>query len=345
MKKLIIIGGGFAGSKIAKELENNFKTTLIDGKNYFEFTPGILRTLVNPEHGEKIQVLHKDYLKKTKIIKDCAEKVTKKYVTTKNNGKINFDYLAICSGSSYSVPFKDQEIILTKRSEDLIKFHEKLEKANKITIIGGGIVGVELAAEIIGKYKNKEICLIHSKDKLMERNNLKSSKYAEKFLRERKVKLLLNDEAKNTSGKIIYTLKNKKIKTDMIFLCVGITPNSDFLDKKSLNVLSKRKTIKVNKYLQVENSKNIFSAGDIIEIKEEKTAQAAENQADIVIKNIQCLEKNKPLKAYIPKKRPMIISLGKYNGIFESKNMVLTGILPAFLKYLVEKKTMIRYGK
>ena len=67
MKKLVIIGGGFAGSLIAKNCENYFDTTLIDSKDFFEFTPGILRTIVQPSHAKKIQVLHKEYLKKTKV--------------------------------------------------------------------------------------------------------------------------------------------------------------------------------------------------------------------------------------------------------------------------------------
>jgi len=39
----------------------------------------------------------------------------------------------------------------------------------------------------------------------------------------------------------------------------------------------------------------------------------------------------------------LIISLGKYDGIFVYKNFVITGLIPAFLKYLVEKKTLFKY--
>ncbi|PIZ83168.1 FAD-dependent oxidoreductase, partial [Candidatus Pacearchaeota archaeon CG_4_10_14_0_2_um_filter_05_32_18] len=46
MKNIVIIGGGFAGAKIAKALENYYGTVFIDDKDYFEFTPGILKTIV-----------------------------------------------------------------------------------------------------------------------------------------------------------------------------------------------------------------------------------------------------------------------------------------------------------
>ena len=68
MEKVVIIGGGFTGAKCAKRLENDFSVTLIDTKDYYEFTPGILRTIINPNHTRHIQILHKDYLKKTNII-------------------------------------------------------------------------------------------------------------------------------------------------------------------------------------------------------------------------------------------------------------------------------------
>ena len=75
MRKLIIIGGGFAGAKIAKTLENKFDVTLIDSKDYFEFTPSILRAIIDTKHLKKIQILHKDYLKKSKIIKEYVKEI------------------------------------------------------------------------------------------------------------------------------------------------------------------------------------------------------------------------------------------------------------------------------
>ena len=68
MKKIIVIGGGFAGSYIARKLEKDFDVILIDSKDYFEFTPGILRTIVESEHIKKIQILHTHYLKRAVIV-------------------------------------------------------------------------------------------------------------------------------------------------------------------------------------------------------------------------------------------------------------------------------------
>ena len=194
MKRLVIIGGGFAGSKIAKSLENRFHTTLIDTKNYFEFTPGILRTIVSPEHIKKIQILHKDYLKKAETILGEVKEVADNYVKV-NNKKVSFDYLVISSGSKYSSPIKDQKVIMATRASILRQSFSNLCKSEKVLIIGGGLVGVELTAEICQKYKNKkDITLVHSKNRLIDRNPEKVSAFVEKYLVKRNVKIIFHEK-------------------------------------------------------------------------------------------------------------------------------------------------------
>ena len=342
MKKLVILGGGFAGAKIAKALENKFEVTLIDSKDYYEFTPGILRSIVKPTHLKKIQVIHNHYLKKAKVIVECIKEVSKNYVLT-DKSKIKFDYFVIALGSSYNSPFKEKEIIVATRGAHLRKYYKELCKVKNITIVGGGIVGVELAGEISDFYKNKEITLIQKHEKLMERNRNKTISYADNFLRKKGVRIIYEEEMKEYNKKVITTDKGIKIKSDLTFICTGITPNSEPLKKNMSKYLNKREYVNVNKYLQINGYKNIFAAGDITNIKEEKLAQNAECHADIIIKNLKNIESNKPLEKYVPKPRIMIISLGRFNGILQYKNFILTGIIPGILKTFVEWKTMIKY--
>src|SRR3989344_5415849 len=117
-KNLVVIGGGFAGSCVAKSLEKKFDVTLVDTKEYFEFTPGILRTIVQPEHIKKIEVIHTHYLSRTRVIVGQVSEVSKEFIKV-NNKKIQFDYLVICSGSSYHAPIKAQELIIATRARNL----------------------------------------------------------------------------------------------------------------------------------------------------------------------------------------------------------------------------------
>ncbi len=339
MKRIVIIGGGFAGSLAARKLEKKFDVTLIDTKDYFEFTPGVLKTLINPDHSKNIQVLHNDYLKHATIIIGEVSYSNDKYVLVEDT-KIEFDYLIICSGSSYNSPFKEENIVIASRSEHLIKYHEDLIKSNKILIIGGGLVGVELAAEISTNFKDKDITLIHSKSKLIDRNPDRAIEYAHNFLINKGVKINYNQRMLIKRGDYYISDNKDAFYADIAFLCTGITPNFEFMKKEFKEFLDNKNNIIVNDYLQVSKYKNIFAAGDITSINEEKTAQNAKRQVSIIIKNIISIEKNKPFKKYISKPTPLVISLGSYNGLLIWNKIVITGLIPGFLKHLVEKKEM-----
>lgn len=343
MKKVIVIGGGFAGSLVAKKLENEFDVTLIDTKNYFEFTPGVLRSIVEPEHVSRIQVLHSHYLSQAKILIGKVREVNEKFVKI-NGKKINFDYLVVSSGSTYNAPFKEQDIVIATRADHLKNKYEGLCKAKKIVIIGGGAVGVELAGEILGKYKDKEITLVHSSDKLIERNHRRAGKYAQRYLKRKGVRILFGQRIVSVKGKNCLTDKGDKVEADIVFLCTGIKPNFELL-KNFADILNDGNQVVVNDFLQVNGFKNIFAAGDITAIKEEKTAQNAERQGKIVVKNICHLENGGGLETYESKKTPMVISLGKWNGIFDNGKFVWTGFIPGLMKWFVERKEMWKKRK
>ncbi len=339
-KRVIVIGGGFAGSYVAQSLERYFEVILIDGKDYFEFTPGILRSIVKPEHMQKIQVLHTHYLRRARVILGCVREISDRYVIV-GKEKLAFDYLVICSGSRYSVPFKESDLVVATRARHLRNCHHDLCRAKKVLIIGGGLVGVELAGEILWRYQHeKEIIIVHAEDKLIERNHLSAIRYAERYLQKKGVHILYNERVVGGKGKTYWTDKGRAIRTDIAFLCTGIIPNFDFLKKHFSRALNKLYQIKVNDYLQVIGTKNIFAAGDVTDRVEEKTAQNAQRQARIVVRNVFALEQGARLSAYHSKKTPLVISLGPYNGIFAHTSFTLTGFIPGMMKGAIERWQM-----
>ena len=344
MFDVVIIGGGFAGSTIARKLENDFDVTLIDTKNYFEFTPSVLRTIVEPEHIKKIQSLHKNYLSKAVVVKGSVKGIAKKHVTVSGR-KFPYDYLAICSGSEYNLPMKSKSTVTAARADILAKYTNKLKKSKSVLIIGGGLVGVELAAEIIERYPDKRITVAHDNEFLIERNPGKAREYAKKFLHKRKVKIIFNEFVIKNKGNIYITDKKTKIKADLAFLCTGIKPNYWCLSRNLSYCLNQGNAIIVNEYLQVKGFSNVFAAGDITDVREEKTAQNAEKQAEVAAKNIFNIEKGKNLEKYLSKPRAMVISLGKWHGILVYKKIVLTGLIPGILKGLIEWKEMGKYKR
>ncbi len=343
MKRVVIIGGGFAGTYAAKKLEKNFDVTLIDTKEYFEYTPGILRVIVNPKHIKKLQVLHSHYLKRASIIVGKVNEVSRDYVRLKTGRKISFDYLIISSGSSYDFPVKESGIVKTTRASHLRGYYDSLCKAKKVLIIGGGLVGVEMAAEIVAHYSDKEITIVSSRENLIYRNNLKTIKYAKDFLREKGVEIINGERVVSNKGKVYKTDKGRELSADLVFLCTGIKPNFEFMKKNFSSKLDEKGFIKVNETLQLLGHDNIFVVGDIASVNEEKTAQNAKKHACIAVCNIFDLEKGRNLRKYKSRRRVMLISLGKYDGIFEYGNFVLFGKIPALMKWGVEKCIMWGY--
>ncbi len=339
MKRLIIIGGGFSGAYLAKKLQNKFDLTLIDSKEYFEFTPSVLKALVQPKLIPKIQVRHQNYLQKAKLIFDPVQKITQNKVYTEKY-TLSFDYLVISSGSSYSLPIKSNEIILINRDKSLQEYSTQLYSAKHILIVGGGLVGIELAAEIATTFPEKQITLCHSQSCLLERCIPKVQDSVLSFLKKKEIKVILNEKVIKKDKNIFLTNQTTPLPADLTFWCTGINLNSKFLGNFNLN---QKRFLRVNDFLQVDSYQNIFAAGDITALPEEKTAQNAEEQARIVIKNILSLEQNQPLIKYLSSPRMMLISLGRFKGILTYKNFAITGVIPAILKKLVEWRTLQRY--
>ena len=342
--KVVIVGGGFAGALCARHLENDFDVTLIDTKDYFEYTPSVLRVIVEPDHIRDIQAYHCEYLKHAHVVRDSVTIVAKDHVTTKKGATFPFDYLVISAGSSYTLPIKHQELVRATRAKELAGYHSKLKRAKRILIIGGGLVGVELAAEICTHFTDKHIMIAHNKDELLTRSPPRARKYAQRFLEDRGVKFHWNTHILGGSGTTYKSKAGKNIMADLAFLCTGITPNYGLMKKNYSTCLDENGFIKVNKHLQVAGQKNIFAAGDVNNIAEEKTAQNAEKQAAIASANIRLLNAKRRLVAYESKPRLMDISLGKHDGILIYKQRVVTGTVSAFIKWLVERKTMIHYA-
>ncbi len=341
MKKIVIIGGGFAGALAAYKLEKDFDVILIDTKDYFEFTPSILRTIIEPAHLKKIQVRHSHYLHRAQLWQEEVTSITEKNAKTASK-TILYDYLIIASGSTYHSPIKEKKVVFAARADELRDYAQRLSAAENVLIIGGGLVGVELAAEIITAYPKKKVTIVHAKRALIERSPMKAREYAQRFLEHKGVKIIFNERVVSSNNGSITDKGNRWI-ADLTFLCTGIKPNYKFMEHSCSTSLNERRNICVNTFLQVQGFQHIFAAGDITNIAEEKTAQNAEKQAEIVVKNIYHLENEETLEEYTSSPRVMVISLGKWDGMLIYKNFVLTGIIPGILKTIIEWKTIRRY--
>lgn len=75
-------------------------------------------------------------------------------------------------------------------------------------IVGGGTVGVELAAEIVGRWRNKVVTLVASQRRLLERMPEGASKYAYKWLTARDVEVVRQRATTGAAARFCYLLLN-----------------------------------------------------------------------------------------------------------------------------------------
>lgn len=308
-KRVVIIGGGFAGLSIAKKLRNkNLQVVLIDKHNYHTFQPLLYQVATGGlEAGSiaypirKVIQEYKDFYFRLTSVKEID---TQNQKVISEIGDLNYDYLIIATGSKTNY-FGNKEIernsmsmktipqSLNIRSLILENFEQAVlttDQADKdalinFVLVGGGPTGVELAGALAEMKKailqkdypdldiNKmQINLIQSGDRILNTMSEKSSSDADKFLVDLGVKIWKNVRVTNYDGRTITTNSDLTFETATVIWTAGVQgANIVGLDAKSL--VEKVERIRVNQFNQVVGYNNIFAIGDIASMESEKYPQ------------------------------------------------------------------------
>ncbi|KAI8370073.1 hypothetical protein EDC96DRAFT_606765 [Choanephora cucurbitarum] len=314
--RVVIVGGGFTGFTVASILDQmpRFYVTLIDTKDSFEYTPGIVKKIVNPEQSSSLRVRHDAYVKNGRVIIGYAEHLSNKGKTISvNNEIVEFDYLVVATGSAYSSQLKSTDTSSLYRMTGLEESYFELLKAHKVLIIGGGLVGCELASEISqhqfpGPHPNKKITLVDSHPNVVNRSDAHQQNMALKYLQNLGVEVVCNERILDfdTSNQKSYLGSSGRVYSgyDKVFIATGTRPNSTLFgsatDDHSLDsCIDAWGRIKVKPTLQIDHYKydHIFAGGDVTNVVEEKTGYAATISGVCIARNICRLVKGKtPLK-------------------------------------------------
>jgi apoptosis-inducing factor 2 len=342
-RKVVIVGGGFAGAYSALFLQHSFDVTLVDNKDFFEYTPSVLRAVVDPKTSGKIRAYHRQYFVEGELIVGRATSVDSTTVTVDVDGeerKVNYDHLLICSGSRYESRIKAEDIHMNIRAEYLSKLYNEMYDCKSVLVVGGGAVGVELAAEIATYFPKKDLTLVHSRERLLERCKPSVSTHAQKFLTKKGVKLVLGERLLKSENGVLVTDKGTTLNADLKFMAVGIVPNTEWC-REYLGEALERGLLKVDEHFAVEGHPNIFALGDCCSVAEEKLAQNARFHAEVVAHNLLCsIRGDTNTKSYESAPRPMLISLGNRTAIFLMKGLVWKGLSASKIKDFAERRTM-----
>ncbi|KAJ3128185.1 hypothetical protein HK100_009311 [Physocladia obscura] len=343
---IVIIGGSFAGTKTAKILDAGLKTkadiVLIEERDALYYTIASPRSVTEPGLAEHLWIPYDKLFSnnpRSRVIKARALEVLPGEVKLSNGDSVPFDFAVITTGAR--VPTPGQTSKLTK-AEGLAETNEILtavKKAASITIVGGGVVGVEIAGEIATDFPGKNVTIIHAGPTLVNRNSLsaKATSLVSQQLAALKVNVKLNtravvpegqnsilpnDASYNLSPATIKTSTGETIESDVQFLCTGIAqPNSE-LARTLGNVFDKDGYITVESTGQVKGFKNIFSLGDVSNLDTAKLAYSTNSQSTIIGANIISLvEKSGAVLKTYTRMKPgsfAVLSIGRNGGVLQT---------------------------
>lgn len=174
----------------------------------------------------------------------------------------SYDKLVITSGAkSRRVPFERDNLFYVRDVEngDTIKQFIEKRRPRRAFIIGSGYIGLEMAENLV--HLGIEATIIEVAASI-GRVDPELSKYIEKHLKKKGVRLLLSDSVDTISedGTEIQTKGGVCLQTDMIIAAIGVVPNIEFLKSTGI-VLGAGGAIRVNKYMETSIA-DVYAAGD-----------------------------------------------------------------------------------
>ncbi len=303
-KTIVIAGGGVAGHRIAFALQRQANVVLVDPKEYFEVPMAAPRMLVEPGRARHALLRYAEFLPGVRHVRGRITEVHEDRVAT-DAGSIPFDYLVLATGSSYPDDLvKAIEGDAAGRERHYADWAGRIRHAKSIAILGGGPVGVELAAEILEEQPGKDLTLMHTGTALLESTTTGPQRYAEGFLRNRGAKIVLGRQA--------------DVDADLTIRCFGYRIDVSYLRNLS-GALDPQGRVAVTPSLSLPGHPNIFAAGDITALPELKLGIWAGKHAKTVIANLRALLQNPArakLRTYNPAtgNRMMLVTLGRRHG-------------------------------
>lgn len=296
-QRIVIIGGGFGGLQLAKNLRGKgFQVVLIDKHNYHAFQPLFYQVATSGlEPGNIAYPLRKIfnsyddyYFRMAKLIVIESEKST---IVT-NIGELFYDHLVIATGATTNffgnkkledlcMPMKSVPEALNIRSLMLQNFERAIltdnmqerEALMSIVVVGGGPTGVELAGAIAELKKDilpkdypdldirqMGIHILDAGDRLIMGMSPKSSERALKDLRNMGVQVHLNQRVTDYDGHSITCHNGLQLQSSLVIWAAGVKAN---IPSGLPEEATKSGRIKVDEHNRVDGTKNIYAIGDV----------------------------------------------------------------------------------
>ena len=274
---IVIIGNGISGVSVAKSLReySDAEITIVSSESMSFFSrPALMYVFMGKMRFKDILPFPSDYWVKNKIkkvygaVKEIdAENQT---IVLDNGSVLSYDKLVLALGSQPKSlglgEFNLEGIQGFYSLQDVEKLQDSANKVKHASIIGGGLIGVELAEMFVSRGISFTFWVrekwfgsnfLPQEEAKIVTNHLTSKNINIKFERE-----IIGFEADDSNMvKSVESQSGEKVDSDLVCVCIGVEPKVDWL--KSTDVQT-RAGVLVNAYLQT-NIPSIYAVGDCVE--------------------------------------------------------------------------------
>jgi 3-phenylpropionate/trans-cinnamate dioxygenase ferredoxin reductase component len=275
----VIVGTGQAGFQTAASLRSEGYAdpiTLIGEEPHIPYNrPPLSKGFVlGTQDAESIELRPVNFYKTHQINLLCGERVVgisraEKQIEIASGGNLSYDSLVLAVGASnrrLPVPGGDLDGVLYLRSlAEAIFIKKRIEEAQRIVVVGGGFIGLELAA--VASALGKSVTVIEALPRVMARVVAPIiSDFFHELHRSRGVKILCGatvSEIRGVDGRVkeVVVSDGTIYAADLVLVGIGVVPNVELARDAGLAISN---GICVNEYLQTEDA-SIFAIGDCAE--------------------------------------------------------------------------------
>jgi len=301
--RIVIIGGGFAGIALARQLsKQEVQVVLLDKHNYHTFQPLLYQVSTGGLEPDSIaypiRKILKDYPNFFFRLANVSHIDAKAKQLDTNIGSLSFDYLVLATGSEtnffgnkemekHSMSMKTVPEALNLRSLILENFEQALltddlherDALMNFVIVGGGPTGVELAGALAEIKKGilpkdypdldtrrAQINLVQGSNRILQAMSETASKNAEDFLEKLGVQIWKSTRVTNYDGKLAKTNTDVTFNTATLVWAAGVR-GALINGLEAEEILRRGNRIKVNEYHQIAGYDYIFAIGDVASMK------------------------------------------------------------------------------
>jgi dihydrolipoamide dehydrogenase len=262
-KAIISAGHRYENAKHSEQFGVTAENVTVDFSKVQQFKAGVVKKLTGGVEallkGNKVEIVRGEaYFVDGNSLRVMTETTSQTY---------NFKNAIIATGSR---PIEIPTFKYSKRVLDSTGALNMPELPNKIIVIGGGVIGVELG----GAYANfgTQVTILEGADDILSVGfDKQMSALVKKSMKKKGVEFYTKAMAKGveeteTGVVVTFEVKGevKKVEADYVFVMVGRRPNTDEMGLEQVGVkTSDRGIIEIDKQCRT-NIRNIYAIGDIV---------------------------------------------------------------------------------